>query len=128
MMIVSFGAPLDYISKITSGELVYDPSIRPIVDTSNVGNTARSINSMFNDQTIQLSGYSGQLAADIGELDRSNAEVVAELRQLREDMSYMTEEIANMQMVMDTGALVGQISAPLDRSFGRKSTFKGRGN
>lgn len=127
-IIVSFGAPLDYVAKIASGELVYDPSIRPVIDPSSVRSGARNINSMIDSQTIQLSGYSGQLAADIGRLDNSNLMVVEELRQLRADMADMTEQITNMQMVMDTGALVGQISGPIDQTLGRNAIRKGRGN
>ena len=127
-MIVSFGAPLDYLAKIASGEFVYDPSIRPVIDASSIRSGASSINSMIGAQQIQLSGYSGQLAADISQLDNSNLMVVNELRQLREDMAAMTEEITNMQMVMDTGALVGQISGPIDRSLGRNAVRRGRGN
>lgn len=127
-MIVSFGAPLDYLAKIASGELIYDPSIRPVIDSSSIRSGASSINSMIGAQQIQLSGYSGQLAADISQLDNSNLKVVEELRQLREDMAVMTDEITNMQMVMDTGALVGQISGPIDRSLGRNAVRRGRGN
>ena len=127
-MIVSFGAPLDYLAKIASGELVYDPSIRPVIDSSAIRSGAGTINSMIGAQQIQLSGYSGQLAADISQLDSSNLRVVEELQQLRADMADMTEQITNMQMVMDTGALVGQISGPIDRSLGRSMIRKGRGN
>ena len=127
-MIVSFGAPLDYLAKIASGELVYDPSIRPVIDSSAIRSGAGTINSMIGAQQIQLSGYSGQLAADISQLDNSNLRVVEELQLLREDMADMTEQITNMQMVMDTGALVGQISGPIDRSLGRNAVRRGRGN
>lgn len=127
-MIISFGAPLDYLAKIASGELVYDPSIRPVIDSSAIRSGAGTINSMIGAQQIQLSGYSGQLAADISQLDNSNLRVIEELQQLRADMADMTEQITNMQLVMDTGALVGQISGPIDRSLGRSMVRKGRGN
>jgi hypothetical protein len=32
-----------------------------------------------------------------------------------------------MKIVMDTGALVGTIAAPLDTEFGRMTTYKERG-
>lgn len=127
-MIISFGAPLDYLAKIASGEFVYDPSIRPVIDSSAIRSGAGTINSMIGAQQIQLSGYSGQLAADISQLDNSNLRVVEELQQLRADMADMTEQITSMQMVMDTGALVGQISGPIDRSLGRNAVRRGRGN
>ena len=127
-VIGAFGNPIEYCAKIASGELAYNPRIRPVVDSSSLTGSARSIGAMFDNQTISLNGMSGRLAADIGTIDRSNLAVVAELRELRSDMAVMTDQIANMQMVMDTGVLVGQISGPIDKELGRRAIFKGRGN
>jgi hypothetical protein len=127
-IITAFGDPIAYCSKIASGELTYVPRIRPVVDSSSVSGSASSIGAMFDNQAISINGVSGRLAADIGTLDQSNTAVVNELRELRADMALMTEQIANMQMVMDTGALVGQISGPIDRELGRRAVFRGRGN
>lgn len=127
-MVSSFGSGLSYVGKVASGELAYDPTIRPVLDTSRVSLGASSINGMFNRQSISLSGFSGRLAADIGQLDSRNSDVVGELQALREEMAYMTEEMTNMQMVVDSGALVGAIAPGMDRSLGRMTKFKGRGN
>lgn len=127
-MVNSFGSSLSYVGKVASGELQYDPTIRPVLDTTRVSLGANSINSMFSRQSISLNGFSGQLAADIGQLDSRNSDVVSELQALREEMAYMTEEMTNMQMVVDSGALVGAISPGVDRSLGRMAKFRGRGN
>lgn len=124
----SFAAPLDYISKMASGEIQYDPTIRPVLDSSNIGRGAGAINSMFRNQNVSLSGFSGQLAADIGQLDSRNSDVVDELRALREEMAIMGEEISNMQVVMDTGALVGATAGPMDKALGQRAVRFGRGN
>lgn len=124
----SFAAPLDYISKMASGEIQYDPTIRPVLDSSNIGRGAGAINSMFRNQNVSLSGFSGQLAADIGQLDSRNSDVVSELRALREEMAIMGEEISNMQVVMDTGALVGATAGPMDKALGQRAVRFGRGN
>lgn len=124
----SFAAPLDYVSKMASGEIQYDPTIRPVLDSSNIGRGAGAINSMFRNQNVSLSGFSGQLAADIGQLDSRNSDVVDELRALREEMAIMGEEISNMQVVMDTGALVGATAGPMDKALGQRAIRFGRGN
>lgn len=124
----SFGPSLDYLSRIASGELEYDPTIRPALDTSKIGRGAGAINSMFRNQSVSLSGFSGQLAADIGQLDSRNSDVVAELQALREEMAIMGEEISNMQVVMDTGALVGATAGPMDKALGQRAVRFGRGN
>ena len=127
-ILISFGNPIDYLSKITTGELVYDPSIRPVFDGSSIRAGASSINSMLQSQTISVSGFSGRLAADISSLDQTNSDVVNEIRALREDLSYMEEAISEMQVVMDTGALVGQMAGPMDDALGQRAIRSGRGN
>ena len=127
-ILLAFGNPFEYLSKISSGELVYDPSVRPVFDGSGLYKGASSIDSMLSQQTITVSGLSGKLAADIGTLDNTNTEVVNELRALREEMSYMQDAISDMQVVMDTGELVGVMSSPMDTALGRRAAFKQRGN
>lgn len=127
-IIAAFGNPIAYCSKIASGEISYSPRIRPVVDSSSLVGGVRSVSTMFDQQSISLNGMSGKLAADIGTLDRSNADAIEELRGLRSDMAVMADQIANMQLVMDTGALVGSISGPIDRALGRRTVLKGRRN
>ena len=124
----TFGPSIDYVSRVASGEFEYDPTIRPVLDSSSIGRGAGAINSMFRGQSVSLSGFSGQLAADIGELDSRNLDIVMELRALREDMAMMGEEIANMQVVMDTGALVGATASSMDKALGQRAVRFGRGN
>lgn len=123
----AFGDPIGYVSKIMSGELVYDPSIRPVFDGSNVYSGAASINSMLSGQTMTVAGFSGKLATDIGQLDKSNLDVVNEIKALREDMAALGEEIADMQIVMDTGALVGATVGPMDKALGARTIRAQRG-
>ena len=127
-MIVSFGNPLDYVSQIASGDIQYDPSIRPVLDTSSIARGAYGINTMFDNQNVALSGFSGKLAADITGLDTTNNQMVNELRSLRADMNSMTEQITNMQIVMDGGQLVGAIAPTMDNALGSRATMRRRGN
>lgn len=127
-VMAAFGNPIEYCSKIASGELKYTPRIRPIVDSSSLSGSARSVSSMFDQQSISLNGMSGRLAADIGSLDTTNMDAISELRGLRADMATMAQQIQSMQLVMDTGALVGSISGPMDRALGKRTVLKGRRN
>lgn len=123
-----FGNPLNYISQIASGELQVDPSIQPVLDTSRIQRGSASIGTILNGQAVTIGGLSSQLAADIGQLDSRNSDVVEEIRALREEMAIMGEEISNMQVVMDTGALVGATAAPMDKALGQRAVRFGRGN
>lgn len=127
-MINSFGNPLLYTSKIASGEIEYDPTIRPVMDMSSAQRTAFDVNSLFNRQVISLGGLSGQIAYDMTNLNGSNAAVVSEIQGLREDMDYMTEELTNMQIVMDTGALVGSTVGAYDQALGKQQVRYKRGS
>jgi hypothetical protein len=126
-MIDSFGNPLDYISKVASGEIAYDPTIRPVMDMSDAYRASLDVNSMFRNQSISLSGLSGQIAYDMTNLNGSNAAVVSEIQALREDMDYMTDELTNMQIVMDTGALVGSTVGAYDQALGSRQVYSKRG-
>ena len=127
-MIDSFGNPLEYVSKVASGEIEYDPTIRPVMDLQNIGRTSLDINSMFRNQVVSLGGLSGQIAYDMTSLNGSNAAVVSEIQGLREDMDYMTEELTNMQIVMDTGALVGSTVGAYDQALGQRQVYSKRGS
>ena len=57
-----------------------------------------------------------------------NGDIVEELRSLREDKADMKDRMKRMQVVMDTGRLVGELAEPMDNALGQRVTRKGRGN
>jgi hypothetical protein len=128
IMVVSFGDPLSEVAKRVSGEIPIDTKVRPVVDMSTAASSSRATNTMFNGQQVSLSGFSGKLSADLGQISSNNSDIVAELVALRTDMQDMTERIESMQIVMDSGALVGSIAGDMDSALGRRSVYKRRGN
>lgn len=127
-VIKSFGDPLARIGAMANGEIEYDPSIRPVLDSSNIAAGAGDINSLFRNQNVSLSGLSGRLAADLGEVTANNADIVDELVALRSDMADMTDRMSNLQVVMNNGALVGAIAGDMDAALGQRTNFRRRGN
>lgn len=127
-MIVSFGAPFERIAQMASGKIPYNPSITPVLDPTSIANGASSISSMFQGQTVQLDGYTGRLAADISGVSNQNDAIVEQLMELRSDMNDMTETILGMQIVLDSGTVVGELSDGFDYSLGTASIRKKRGN
>ena len=65
---------------------------------------------------VRISGGSG------------NKDVVAELQQLTQRFNNLTEAVTNMQLVLDTGTLVGATSAKMDSQLGTLVSRRGRGN
>ena len=123
----AFGNPLDYLTRIINGDLQYDPSIRPVFDGSGLYRGASSINSLISGQTISVAGLTGKLATDIGTLDSSNQDIINELKALREDVTMLGDDLAEMQVVMDSGALVGSIAGPMDKALGARTIRSRRG-
>lgn len=127
-MIVSFGQPFERIAQMASGAIPYNPSITPVLDSSTMASDIYGLNSMFQGQTVSLDGYTGRLAADISGVQNQNEAIVDQLRELRMDMNEMTETILGMQIVLDSGTVIGELSDGMDYSLGVSSLRKKRGN
>lgn len=111
-----------------SGGYQMDMGIQPVLDSSSIMNGADSIGAMLGNQSLMINGFSGELAADISSLDSRNSQGVNEIRQLRNEMSDMSDALRNMQIYLDTGALVGGIADPLDNRLGARAIYARRGN
>lgn len=153
----SMQSALNEISGIFSEETVYSPTIRPVVDMDDVqkrakestdllsslsgkyyakgsmtitSDTAQSIaQETAKDVNNFMSQRSGSYAAgtDISELESSNKSISDKMESMLARFDEFTEALSNMQMVMDSGALIGQISSGLDRSLGTTASMKKRG-
>ena len=133
----------EQIAAITNGwteDNVYEPVIRPVFDMTSIDQGYNDIQSWFaNAQGVNLNGSISRLTPTRNEdtlqnqmlLDAvkniNNDDVVAELGNLRNDISNLQSAITHMQVVMNTGALVGQIVDPLDNALGMKSLMNTRG-
>lgn len=123
------------IADIINSDPNFNPVITPIVDLSNVVSGSNAINDMLDaNQTLALAGNATiQMNRKISsgfegnKINIDNRDVVDEIRSLREEMGNMSLAIKNMQIVMDTGSLVGAIAGPMDRNLGRRVVIKGRG-
>lgn len=124
------------------------PVITPVLDLSQVQLGMGQLNTMFgagglavpntlinstaniNANDAALLGAVNQMNTDIcGKLDTINP--INELMQLRNDVNVqfttINDRLDNMQVVMDTGALVGQLTSGIDQSLGDRATMKRRG-
>lgn len=125
---------LQTIADIVSGGFDMEPVIRPVLDLSAVSAGADALNNLFYSQ--RAVGLVGQAAVAF-EAQRSgssqttisvdNDDVVAELRTLRGEMASMLERMEKLRVVLNTGALVGELAEPMDVALGQRSTQRGRG-
>lgn len=124
-------ATIDRVRQIAAGELTVDPTIRPVVDMNNVRAGVSELNSMFGSYraSVRLAGSAdiGRISAEI-QNGSETKEIVSAIRGLKSDINSLGERIEKMQLVMDSGLLVGSISTEMDRSLGRIASHKARGN
>lgn len=131
----------DVISKVgeeIQNEDIFDPTITPILDLSNIEKNANLIGSMLNmDRPIQLATNAGiTFSGGLNNLleniqasipDNTNDDVVEAINGLREDMNIMNDRINNLQVVMDSGELVGVLAEPIDAQLGFNAVLSERG-
>lgn len=125
---------LQTIADIVSGGFDMEPVIRPVLDLSAVSAGADALNNLFYSQ--RAVGLVGQAAVAfeaqrVGSsqttISVDNDDVVAELRTLRGEMASMLERMEKLRVVLNTGALVGELAEPMDAALGQRSTQRGRG-
>lgn len=103
------------------------PTIRPVLDLSEIQNGASGIGGLFSGQTVGI--RSSVMAKNIAAKDRlveevrtgsSNIELASAITSLNERIDGLDKSISNMQVVMDNGALVGQIGPGINRYLGKE--------
>lgn len=126
-MVEALKRAMTQVATITDDDFGFSPVITPVVDMSNVNSAAGSMNGLFGGinrvAAVQAERYSSYAPAST----RDNS-VVNELQSLSSRMDALGETITNMQIVLDTGVLVGATSAKMDARLGVLAARKGRGN
>ena len=129
------------VSAMMNSEGDLSPTIRPVLDLSAVQSGAGQISSIFGQsQTIGLGGFqnpfipktldtiSSQMNPLGGEtVTTDNDDVVMAIQTLGDQFETLKEAVASMKLVMETGAVVGQIKYEIDRQLGRMAELKERG-
>ena len=125
----SIKAVRDYLTD----NLNTNPTIRPVLDLTSLTNDVNDINGILNGgRTMQLARTSS-LEIKAGtltekELRINDKSIIDQIASLRSEVSALNQVISSMRVVMDTGALVGAITKPMDRALGRISVYDRRGN
>ena len=133
--IKAFQAAIDGSQNLLDSEFDIDPTIRPVIDLTDVNAGMNSMNTMFSGYkpTLSFNGIGnipniGSLNAAITSNAYDDGDVIKSIRSLREEMAYLGEEMGKMQVVLDSGALVGATTKRMDQSLGRVVNYKSRGN
>ena len=120
------------VATVADEDFEFTPTITPVVDLSNVGYAASSIGGMFGNATLSASlSRSSAAQADrysTGTYASGNNSIINEMQSLGARVDALGEAITNMQIVLDSGVLVGATSAKMDARLGVLAARKGRGN
>ena len=122
------------INSKLGGEAEMRPTIRPVLDLSDLTGASTQIDSLFYPlRSIRLAGQASLAFQNASGENRmtvkvDNDDIIEELRTLRSEMAEMTERMERMRVVLDTGTLVGEMAGPMDNALGQRATRRGRGN
>ena len=114
-----------------------DMTIRPVLDLSEIQNGAARIGSYFGNgyaYTPSL-GYARNAIATVSNSPAlstvsnglANMQLIDEIHAMREDISKLESDMMGMQVVMQNGALVGQIGPAMNTWLGKNAAIKKRG-
>lgn len=125
---------LDNIWSIQSmplDQLEVNPTIRPVLDMSNISSRADMINSLLGgSRTIGFN--TRQLEAQAQFLSDASGSDINSINQqitgLRDQIAHLEETMSNIKMVVNTGALVGAMTVDVDKAMGAMSRRAERGN
>ena len=127
---------LSLLASAIDSDVDMDPTIRPVLDLSNVRAGAAQANALMSQTFSTRLGYSMAAMAGGEVQGAQNAAVTvrreqtsnynSNFRELRADIHELKETIASMQMVMDTGAVVGALRKPMDTALGRNLKLSSR--
>lgn len=96
------------------------PTVTPVMDIAGMRRNIRSADRMFN--ASQMSNFNGlnglTVSGDAISYNMQNRDVVNEIRNMTDRINRLGEAIQNMQMVLDSGVLVGQIGQQVNRELG----------
>lgn len=102
-------------------------NVVPLTHANAKAGTKSLFGDYMDDMHNQLAALNDNLTRKdepVNTYDGSN--VVDALGDLSDKIIKMGEELANMKLVMDTGAVVGQLAKPLDKKLGQISSASGR--
>ena len=116
-VIKSVKDPLSNISKILDENIDVNPTIRPVMDLSNIKNGSKLLNDMLGNQSINLNGNSRLLAGTVGKIQNGtdNKDIIDALKDLKEGMNNGTSYTIN-GVTYDDGSNVSKAVETLVRA------------
>ena len=121
------------LSASLAEDLDPNPTIRPVLDLSDIESGSARMNGLFADPRVGIGAYNtAALAARVNAAggptyERYASQPAGDWSELADRLDILADEMTHLQVVMETGALVGQIAPSVNRALGREFTRNTRG-
>ena len=130
--LVAMGDAISMMSDEMNDDYILSPVITPVVDMSNVYAAKGTIGNVLSDRVALTTMSRIGVNQSVADYERvatknQNADMLTELRRMRNDLNALGDQMSKMQVVMDSGELVGAISAPIDAALGTAALKYRRG-
>lgn len=119
---------LSSLSQINLDDMDMNPTIRPVMDLSEVSNGVRNLSGLM--QNTQTYSIGTAISSDRARLNQddmtitvetTNKDVVKAVNELRQEMSTMKEAMSNYKIYLDKRTLVGEMLDDIDSGLGRRA-------
>ena len=127
---------LTNVANALNNDIDIVPTIRPVMDLSNISNGVSAMRGMiwndpamipnFSGRNVQNVSYSMEQARILKQPREYGPDILDAFDALGERVDALGDRIAQMKMVLDTGAAVGGMSQKMDQKLGQMANYKGR--
>lgn len=127
---------LTNVANALNSDIDIVPTIRPVMDLSNISNGVSAMRGMiwndpamipnFSGRNVQNVSYSMEQARILKQPREYGPDILDAFDALGERVDALGDRIAQMKMVLDTGAAVGGMSQKMDQKLGQMANYKGR--
>ena len=141
-VIDAMGKALKNATEIASMDIDAVPTIRPVIDLTDIhkgfaqidriASANRSMTLGMNILNVSQNrdeAHMNELISKITDSNaKSDAKITDAIASLKEDFAEIVDRMSQLQVVMDTGSLVGAITPEMDRSLGTLAAMNRRGS
>lgn len=119
---------LSSLSQMNLSDIDVNPTIRPVMDLSEVSNGIRNISGLM--QNAQTYSIGTAISSDRARLNKdemtitvetTNTDVVKAVGELRKEMAAMKDAMSKYKIYLDKKTLVGEMVDDMDTALGRKA-------
>ena len=127
-MVSSMSGAVSYMEQLGKNSSDYAPSVRPVMDLGGMRSSMLYADQMLRGSSLgSMGNISGlNVSGDNISYSMRNKDVVSELQILESEISRLGQAIENLQLVMDTGLVVGALAPQMNSQLGVMAVREGR--